>query len=90
MLVYFMTEIEFEIIDELYFVTAYRQIREALFLTEEELCKSLKELVTRGYVKCFYPDPDTEIEYNESAFGKNCHQYFFLATKAGLIVHNSR
>ncbi len=85
-----MTEIEFEIIDELYFVTSYRQIGDALFLTDDELCRSLKDLVARGYVKCYYPDPDTEVEYNEAAFGKKCQDYYFLATKAGLIVHNSR
>ena len=85
-----MTEIEFEIIDELYFVTHYTQVRDALFLTDEELCISLKDLVLNGYIKCFYPDPDTEVEYNKATFNESCHKYFFLATKAGLMAHNSR
>lgn len=85
-----MTEIEFDIIDELYFVTPYGQIRDALLLTDEELGKSLKELVALSYVKCYYPNPDTEVEYNDATFSKNYQQYFFLATKIGLIVHNSR
>jgi hypothetical protein len=85
-----MTEIEFEIIDELYFVTPYRQIGDALFLTDEELCRSLQDLVAKGYVKCYYPDPDTEVAFNPATFGKNCGKYYFLATKAGLMVHNSR
>jgi len=85
-----MTDIEFDIIDELYFVTSFHQLGNALFLTDEELCHNLQDLVVRGYVKCFYPDPDTEIEYDKTRFGKDCKEYFFLATKAGLMVHNSR
>ncbi|PSR55663.1 hypothetical protein AHMF7605_20210 [Adhaeribacter arboris] len=85
-----MTEIEFEIMDELYFVTSFQQLGNALLRTHEELCHSLQDLVVRGYVKCFYPDPDTEIEYNQVKFSKECQQYYFLATKAGLMVHNSR
>ncbi|QMU31349.1 hypothetical protein [Adhaeribacter radiodurans] len=85
-----MTEIEFEIIDELYFVTSFHQLENALFLADEELCHSLQDLVVRGYVKCYYPDPDTEIEYNKVKFSKDYKQYYFLATKAGLMVHNSR
>ncbi|CAN5830897.1 hypothetical protein BH24BAC1_BH24BAC1_16470 [soil metagenome] len=85
-----MTELEFEIIDELYFVTSYHDIGTALMLTDQELCTSLKDLLLRGYVKAYYPDQDTEIPYDETHFSKNCKDYFFLATKAGLIVHNSR
>lgn len=85
-----MTETEYEIIDELYFVTPYQQLSAALVLTDEELGRSLQDLVARGYVKCFYPDPDTEVEFNEATFSKNYQNYYFLATKAGLMGHNSR
>ncbi|MDQ3290316.1 MAG: hypothetical protein M3Q05_03395, partial [Bacteroidota bacterium] len=69
---------------------SFEQLGNALFLTDEELCHSLQDLVVRGYVKCFFPDPDTEVEYDKTRFSKECKQYFFLATKAGLMVHNSR
>jgi len=85
-----MNEIEYEIIDELYFVTSFRDIANALYLTNQELCSNLKDLIKRGYVKAFYPNPDTEVEFAEQQFEDNCQQYYFLATKAGLIVHNSR
>jgi hypothetical protein len=85
-----VTELEFEIIDELYFVTAYQDIKTALMLTDEELCPCLKDLLHRGYIKAHYPDQDTEIPFQEQHFNKHCHEYYFLATKAGLIVHNSR
>jgi hypothetical protein len=85
-----VTEIEYEIIDELYFVTSYHDIGTTLILSDEELCTSLKDLLARGYIKAYYPDQDTEIPFDETHFGKYCQDYYFLATKAGLIVHNSR
>ncbi len=85
-----MTDIEYDIIDELYFVTSFKDLTTTLALSSDELCHSLQELVVLGYIKCFYPDPDTEVEYNEATFGKQCQQYYYLATKAGLMVHNSR
>jgi hypothetical protein len=85
-----MTEIEYEIIDELYFVTSFSDIAQALHLPEADLCLNLKNLVKRSYVKAYYPDPDTEVEWDNDEFDRECRHYFFLATKAGLIAHNSR
>ncbi|WP_276497031.1 hypothetical protein [Pontibacter litorisediminis] len=84
-----MSNNEFDILDELYFVTSYADLRSTLSLTDQELCAALQSLIHRGYVKILYPDPDTELEYEEATFGKQCQEYFFLATKAGLVVHNS-
>ncbi|MCX2740790.1 hypothetical protein [Pontibacter anaerobius] len=84
-----MSNNEFDILDELYFVTSYPNLKSTLSLTDQELCAALQSLIRQGYVKIFYPDPDTEHEYDEKAFGKHCHEYSFLATKAGLVVHNS-
>lgn len=84
-----MSDNEFDLLDELYFVTSYPDLRSTLSLSDEELCESLQSLIRRGYVKILYPDQDTEHEYDESAFAQHCHDYFYLATKAGLVVHNS-
>ena len=84
-----MTEVEFDILDELYFVTSYPDLRSTLSLSDEELCEGLNSLLKKGYIKKLYPDQDTEQEYTEANFGKHCQDYFYLATKAGLVVHNS-
>ncbi|WP_439882250.1 hypothetical protein ACSX1A_03610 [Pontibacter sp. MBLB2868] len=84
-----MSENEFDILDELYFVTSYPDLKSTLSLTDNEICAALQSLIRHGYVKILYPDQDTEHEYNEAEFSKNCQKYFFLATKAGLVVHNS-
>jgi hypothetical protein len=85
-----VTETAFDILDELYFVTPFSGLAAQLQLPEEELCKELQELIGKGYVKCFFPDPDTEISPKASGFLADCRKYFYLATKAGLLAHNSR
>jgi DNA-binding IclR family transcriptional regulator len=85
-----MNEVEYDIIDELYFVTAFAELGRQVGLPEADLGRHLQELVVRGYVKCFFPDPDTEIPYEAAAFAQGYRQYYFLATKAGLVAHNSR
>jgi hypothetical protein len=85
-----MNEIEFDIIDELYFVTAFSELNRVLDMPDPVLGRYLQLLVERGYVKCFFPDADTEIAYEEAAFAQNYRQYYYLATKAGLVAHNSR
>ncbi len=84
-----MSDNEFDILDELYFVTSYPDLRSTLSLSDEELCAALQALIQRGYVRILYPDQDTDYEYDEVRFGQHCQEYFFLATKAGLVVHNS-
>jgi DNA-binding Lrp family transcriptional regulator len=85
-----MSEMEYDIIDELYFVTSFRDVAKALNLPADELCSHLAALIRQGYIKAFYPDPDTEITFDENQFRAHCREYFYLATKAGLIQHNSR
>ncbi len=84
-----MSENEFDILDELYFVVSYPDLKSTLSLTDNEICAALQSLIQKGYVKILYPDQDTEYEYNEDKFGQHCQDYYYLATKAGLVVHNS-
>jgi hypothetical protein len=84
-----MTENEFDILDELYFVASYPDLRSTLSLSDDELCEGLQSLLSKGYIRIMYPDQDTEHAYDPDTFGKHCQDYFFLATKAGLVVHNS-
>jgi hypothetical protein len=85
-----MDDLAFDIMDELYFVTAFPAVARQINLPEADLGRHLEELVVLGYVKCFYPDPDTEIAYQEAEFARRCREYYYLATKAGLVAHNSR
>ena len=79
-----------DILNELYFVTSFKALSQMLALDEKTLCMHLQSLASQGYIKCLFPDPDSEIEFDASEFAANCASYFFLATKAGLLAHNSR
>ncbi|RAU83397.1 hypothetical protein [Pontibacter arcticus] len=84
-----MNDNEFAVLDELYFVTAYPDLKTKLNLTDKELCETLESLLGKGYIRILFPDQDTEHPYIETAFKTEYQEYFFLATKAGLVVHNS-
>ncbi|AMM52457.1 hypothetical protein TH61_16435 [Rufibacter sp. DG15C] len=84
-----MTDQEFDIIDELYFVTPFLDLQEKVGLPEDELTKSLVDLISKGYVKCLFPDQDTEVPFEAEHFQSSYTAYFFLATKSGLLAHNT-
>ena len=84
-----MTDRQFEILDELYFVISYSELSEKLKLEDSILTKGLKELIEMGWVKCF--NGNSELERDEISFeDANFKKYNFLATKKGLFAHNSR
>lgn len=82
-----MTDAEFDLIDELYFVQPYEHIRETLKWEDELLLQTMKSLYSQGYVKCLQT-PDHE-RFDEVDVLKDGKGLFFLATKKGLMAHNS-
>lgn len=85
-----MTDPEFDILDELYFVTPFAELSRKTRLAPAELERHLRGLMEQGLVRSFWPDPDTELAFEESSFGaivRDCH---FLASKEGLLQHNTR
>ena len=85
-----MTPTQDDILDELYFVTSFLDLRNALGLSEETLCQELKKLLALEFVKSFFPDPDSEVAFTPESFDRDYNRYFYLATKKGLLAHNSR
>ncbi|MBC7923741.1 MAG: transporter [Ferruginibacter sp.] len=84
-----MSDLEFDVLDELYFVTSFGQLCRTLQLAEQEVKEILRALVGKGWVKCF--DGDTkEVVVSELSFDERYAQYHYLATKAGLFAHHSR
>jgi hypothetical protein len=85
-----MTDQEFDILDELYFVTAYPELLEKLNLPEPEFREALIGLISMNYIKCLFPDHDSEVPYDPVHFETEGQGYYFLASKEGLLAHNSR
>ena len=85
-----MTDAEFDILDELYFVTPFTELSKKTGLPAPVLTENLRRLMDVGYVRSFWPDPDTELAYEESSFGALVGDCHFLASKEGLLQHNTR
>lgn len=85
-----VTDPQFDILDELYFVTSFRDLSQKTRLPATELTQHLRSLLEQGLIRSFWPDPDTELAYEESSFGALSQDCFFLASKEGLLQHNTR
>ena len=84
-----MTDIEFDILDQLYFVVSYHDLLKSLSYEEEQVLNKLKSMQGKGWLKVFR-EMDQELEENEVDLDNNYKEYYFLASKKGLFAHNSR
>ena len=84
-----MNDQEFDVMDELYFVISFEDLKDKVHLQEGELKKILGSLLHKNYVKCFKNVSD-ELPHEEVDFERNYRIYHYLASKQGLFAHNSR
>lgn len=83
-----MTDIEFQILDEVYFLQPYSYLAKTLVLTDSELSAGLLSLLEKGWVRC-YISPNEEVDYRHCDYKDNYWSLYFLASKKGLVAHNS-
>lgn len=83
-----MTSIEFDVLDELYFLQSYMYLINTLKIDDKILHKTLLMLIKKGWVIC-YSSPTVEVKFEKRKFEKGYKNYHYLATKAGLLAHNS-
>lgn len=84
-----MTELEYDILDELYFLADFKVLIEELEISHETLISELFLLIEKGWVKALENELDVEVG-NLDLFNKKYTNYNYLATKAGLLAHNSK
>ncbi|HXA02137.1 MAG TPA: hypothetical protein VNW99_09120 [Cytophagaceae bacterium] len=84
-----MTDPEFDIMDELYFISPFEELKKNLSIEESELVNALHALIQKGWVKCLEKETDDELEVADN-FKAEFKKYNYLATKAGLLAHNSK
>ena len=84
-----MSENEFDVIDQLYFVTSFEDLLELTGLKESVLLDTLADLISKSWVKCLV-DPDNEISVTTEELKINYGKYQYLATKQGMLAHNKR
>jgi hypothetical protein len=83
-----MTDNEFDVLDELYFVTSYNDLLKQLDFSDDLLITTLNMLKDKGWVK-FLKDIDQEWNITELTIDQ-IKQSYFLASKSGLLAHNSQ
>jgi hypothetical protein len=83
-----MTDLEFQILDELYFLQSYSYLTKAIDVSEIQIREGLKSLLIKGWVRC-YRTPSDEIDFSNHDFETEYWSYYYLASKAGLLAHNS-
>ena len=82
-----MSEQEFLVLDELYFVISFQELMENIDLGEEDVVATLNILHNKGWLRCYTANGEQVDDENvdlEGSFSK----YHYLATKAGLKAHN--
>jgi hypothetical protein len=76
-----------EVLDELYFICSFDQLKNALSHIND-LKKVVWCMVELGLVKIMV-NFDEEIELNKEDYEVNLGKYHYIASKKGLIWHNS-
>jgi hypothetical protein len=86
-----LTEVELDILNVLYFVEPVDKILEEVNHPKQIVLDSLKFLIRNKYVTPMKWDEDSG-EFSKTFFydSDNMGAYRYLATKEGLIAHNSR
>jgi hypothetical protein len=84
-----MTDIEYDVLDELYFVQSFDNLQKESNCSEIALRQVLEDLFKKGWLKC-YTKMDVEVFEDEIDFDKNYKSYLYLASKKGLMAHNGR
>lgn len=85
-----MSDLEFDVLDELYFVQPFSYLQDELELDEEDLKQTLKLLLSKSWIKCFKNTTDEVLTIEELDFENQYKKYYYLASKKGLLAHNGR
>ncbi|MFK7969705.1 MAG: hypothetical protein AB8F95_05025 [Bacteroidia bacterium] len=84
-----LNDLQFDVIDCLYFVEPYANILEDVGKPEPIVRDELRTLIDRGYVNVLIFEESSGDYVKTSIFDSdNMQDYFYLASKDGLLKHN--
>lgn len=83
-----MSDLEFDILDELYFLIHFDELKKSLGLSDEDLKPILSKMVRKNWLRC-YLEPDVELDLASVDMEIDFRKYFYLASKEGLKAHTS-
>ncbi|MBC7388915.1 MAG: hypothetical protein H7329_06880 [Opitutaceae bacterium] len=82
-----MTDLEFDILDELYFVKSFADLQKDFPTFGTKLISELEKLIIKGWIRVL-DEHDNEIQLSNEKFNSIESQFKFIATKQGLKAHN--
>jgi len=82
-----MNDQEIDLLDELYFVQSYRDLKSAMDWKDEDVQKHLFSLSQKDYIKILI-NHDEEYDGIKDFNQIPWQDLYFLATKKGLLEHN--
>jgi hypothetical protein len=83
-----MTEQEFTVLDELYFIVSFNEIQESIELSSQQLKLVLISLWEKGWLRC-YSGIENELDIHTIDIENQFDKYHYLASKEGLMAHNT-
>ncbi len=83
-----MSDLEYDVLDELYFVISFEDLMNKTDLEDHELKKILQKLLQKKWIKCLSSSTEDVLE-EDLNLERDARRYYYLATKAGLMAHNS-
>ena len=83
-----MSDLEFDVLDELYFLIHYKDLLSVTGLDDEDLKPILIKLLKKGWLRC-YSEPDLELNHEAIDLEIGFRNYYYLASKEGLKAHNN-
>ena len=82
-----MTDPEFDILDELYFVKSLFDLEKVLECAQYDLKEELWKVILKGWAKAI-DSHDQEMILTKEEFLNSSENLKFIATKKGLLAHN--
>ncbi len=83
-----MTDNEFDLLDELYFVQSFEVIKDALNWEKELLKETLFSLYKKDFIKILI---EHDVDFSDTIDSYEMFDWenkYFLASKKGLLLHN--
>jgi hypothetical protein len=82
-----LTDLEFVIIDELYFICNFNELLFNTSIEIQELKSTLWQLLEQDLIKCLVEEEEQNISLVD--FELNFKKYHYIASKKGLLAHNT-
>lgn len=84
-----MSAVEFDLLDELYFITAFKGLPQAIGQSDAITRETLCSLLRKEFVWQFYFDTEANDFVRTNPIDPDHpEQYHYLASKKGLLAHN--